>query len=98
LAYLKRFPVDVLKIDKSFVDGLGQEADDTAVARAIIGLAQSLRLEVVAEGVETKQQLDCLIDLAGAEGFTVQGYYYAPALPAREFERRVAAGGFRPTA
>jgi EAL domain-containing protein (putative c-di-GMP-specific phosphodiesterase class I) len=53
LAYLRRFQVDVLKIDKSFVDGLGVEAEDTAVAQAIISLARSLRLEVVAEGVET---------------------------------------------
>ncbi len=94
LAYLKRFPVDVLKIDKSFIDGLGADADDTAVARAIIGLAQSLRLEVVAEGVETREQLDCLIDLAGAEGFLAQGYYFAKPLPAPEFERQAGAGGF----
>jgi diguanylate cyclase (GGDEF)-like protein/PAS domain S-box-containing protein len=94
LSYLKRFPVDVLKIDKSFVDGLGKEADDTAVARAIIGLAQSLRLEVVAEGVETRGQLDCLLQLAGAEGLIAQGYYFAPAMPSGEFEQRVAAGGF----
>jgi diguanylate cyclase (GGDEF)-like protein/PAS domain S-box-containing protein len=60
LAYLKRFQVDVLKIDKSFVDGLGVEAEDTAVAQAIISLARSLRLDVVAEGVETTLQLDCL--------------------------------------
>ncbi|MDO9227422.1 MAG: EAL domain-containing protein [Pseudomonadota bacterium] len=96
LAYLKRFPVDVLKIDKSFVDGVGVEADDTAVAKAIIGLAQSLRLEVVAEGVETRAQLDCLTHLAGAEGIIAQGYYFSPPLPAAEFERRSEAGGFMP--
>jgi diguanylate cyclase (GGDEF)-like protein/PAS domain S-box-containing protein len=92
LAYLKRFPVDVLKIDKSFVDGVGVEADDTAVAKAIIGLAQSLRLEVVAEGVETRAQFDCLTQLAGAEGFIAQGYYFAKPMPAVEFERKVAEG------
>ncbi|MDP2431005.1 MAG: EAL domain-containing protein [Pseudomonadota bacterium] len=92
LAYLKRFPVDVLKIDKSFVDGLGADPDDTAVAQAIIGLAKSLRLEVVAEGVETREQLDCLIQLAGAEGFIAQGYYFAKPMPAAEFERKVAGG------
>ncbi len=96
LSYLKRFPVDVLKIDKSFVDGLGQEADDTAVARAIIGLAHSLRLDVVAEGVETREQLDCLVRLAGTQGFIAQGYYFAQALPPAEFEQRMAAGGFAP--
>ncbi|MBU1664888.1 MAG: EAL domain-containing protein, partial [Gammaproteobacteria bacterium] len=92
LAYLKRFPMDVLKIDKSFVDGLGADHDDTAVAQAIIGLAKSLRLEVVAEGVETREQLDCLIQLAGAEGFIAQGYYFAKPMPAAEFERKVAEG------
>ena len=95
LAYLKRFPVDVLKIDKSFVDGVGAEVDDTAVAKAIIGLAQSLRLQVVAEGVETREQLDCLTRLAGSEGFIAQGYLFARPMSSDEFERR-ALTGFRP--
>jgi len=93
LAYLKRFQVDVLKIDKSFVDGLrlGQGAcedfeEETAVAQAMIGLARSLRLEVVAEGVETRAQLDCLTHLAGDKGFVAQGFYYSEALPAAVFE------------
>jgi diguanylate cyclase (GGDEF)-like protein/PAS domain S-box-containing protein len=88
LAYLKRFQVDVLKIDKSFVDGLGIESDDTAVAQAVISLARSLRLEVVAEGVETQLQLDCLIRLAGDESFIAQGYFFSKPLPAAEFETR----------
>jgi diguanylate cyclase (GGDEF)-like protein/PAS domain S-box-containing protein len=88
LAYLKRFQVDVLKIDKSFVDGLGIESDDTAVAQAVISLARSLRLEVVAEGVETQLQLDCLTHLAGDESFIAQGYFFSPPLPAAEFEAR----------
>ena len=96
LAYLKRFPMDVLKIDKSFVDGLGTEADDTAVAQAIIGLAHSLRLEVVAEGVETREQLDCLIRLAGEEGFIAQGYYFSRPLSAQAFQLRVDTVGFSP--
>ena len=91
LAYLKRFQVDVLKIDKSFVDGLGIENDDTAVAQAVISLARSLRLEVVAEGVETQLQLDCLIDLAGDESFIAQGYFFSKPLPAAEFETRFKA-------
>ncbi len=86
LAYLKRFQVDVLKIDKSFVDGLGSEADDTAVARAVISLARSLRLEVVAEGVETELQLRSLTELAGEEGFIAQGYLFAKPGSARDFE------------
>jgi diguanylate cyclase (GGDEF)-like protein/PAS domain S-box-containing protein len=96
LAYLKRFPVDVLKIDKSFVDGLGADSDDTAVAQAVISLARSLHLEVVAEGVETELQLRCLTDLAGDEGFIAQGYLFAKPMPAREFE--AAYPGFSRTA
>jgi predicted signal transduction protein with EAL and GGDEF domain len=88
LAYLKRFQVDVLKIDKSFVDGLGIEAEDTAVAQAIISLARSLRLDVVAEGVETTLQLDCLSRLAGEEGFIAQGYLFSKPLPVEEFEAK----------
>ena len=86
LAYLKRFQVDVLKIDKSFIDGLGSEADDTAVAQAVISLARSLRLEVVAEGVETELQLRSLTELAGEEGFIAQGYLFAKPVSARDFE------------
>jgi diguanylate cyclase (GGDEF)-like protein/PAS domain S-box-containing protein len=88
LSYLRRFQVDVLKIDKSFVDGLGEESDDTAVVQAIIGLARSLRLEVVAEGVETGLQLESLRRMAGERGFTAQGYFFAAAMPAAEFETR----------
>ncbi len=90
LAYLKRFPVDVLKIDKSFIDGLGSDADDTAVAQAVVSLARSLRLEVVAEGVETGLQLRCLTELAGDEGFLAQGYLFARPLPVAEFEAAYA--------
>lgn len=90
LAYLRRFQVDVLKLDKSFVAGLGSHepdgADDTAVAQAVISLARSLRLEVVAEGVETQAQRQCLVDLARESGFIAQGYLYSPALPADQFE------------
>lgn len=86
LAYLKRFPVDVLKIDKSFVDGLGADSDDTAVTQAVISLARSLHLDVVAEGVESELQLRCLTDLAGAEGFIAQGYFFAKPMAARDLE------------
>ena len=88
LAYLRRFDVDVLKIDKSFVDGLGIEAEDTAVVQAIVSLARSLRLEVVAEGVETTLQLDCLKQLASDADFFTQGYLFSKPLPANEFEAK----------
>jgi diguanylate cyclase (GGDEF)-like protein/PAS domain S-box-containing protein len=81
LAYLKRFPVDVLKIDRSFVDGLGEDPDDTAIATAIISLAASLGLRVVAEGVETPRQLDELRRL-GCD--RAQGFLFAHALPAAD--------------
>ncbi|MFO7543623.1 MAG: EAL domain-containing protein [Thiobacillus sp.] len=96
LAYLKRFPVDVLKIDKSFIDGLGEEADDTAVVQAIIGLAKSLRMEVVAEGVETAGQFESLLLLTQADGFLAQGYYFAPPLQADVFEQQASTRGFLP--
>lgn len=96
LAYLKRFPVDVLKIDKSFIDGLGEEADDTAVVQAIIGLAKSLRMEVVAEGVETAGQFESLLLLTNADGFLAQGYYFAPPLQAEVFEQQASTRGFLP--
>jgi diguanylate cyclase (GGDEF)-like protein/PAS domain S-box-containing protein len=88
LAYLRRFQVDVLKIDKSFVDGLGVETEDTAVAQAIISLARSLHLDVIAEGVENTVQLEHLNRLAGAEGFIAQGYLFSKPLPAAEFEAK----------
>lgn len=77
LSYLKRFPIDLLKIDRAFVDGLGHEAGDTAIVRAIIGLARALSLEVTAEGIETAEQLELLRDLGCDYG---QGYYFARPL------------------
>lgn len=81
LAYLKRFPIDMIKIDRSFVGGLGQDPEDTAIVRAIIGLAGALDLEVVAEGVETAEQMSRSQDLGCELG---QGYYFAKPLPSVE--------------
>ena len=79
LAYLKRFPLDELKIDRSFIDGLPADPEDAAIVHAILQLAHSLGLETVAEGVETEAQRRFL----QAHGCTaVQGWLYAPALPA----------------
>lgn len=91
LAYLRRFPVDVLKIDKSFVDGLGGHSDDASVAEAIVGLARSLNLDVVAEGVESAAQIDALKRIAGDLGYLAQGYFYSPPVSAAEFEQRFPA-------
>jgi diguanylate cyclase (GGDEF)-like protein len=79
LAYLKRFPVDIIKIDRSFVRDLPIDTDDAAIVTGIIALAHSLRLEVVAEGVETEAQLNFL---NGQSCDMLQGYYLSKPLPA----------------
>ena len=79
--YLRRFPIDKLKIDRSFVRQLGCEVD-ASIVQAIISLAHSLRLKVVAEGVETQDQLKFLRSL-GCDQY--QGFHFSPPLPAREF-------------
>jgi diguanylate cyclase (GGDEF)-like protein/PAS domain S-box-containing protein len=89
LSYLKKFPVDALKIDKSFVDGLGTEGDDSAIVRAIISLAGSLGLHTVAEGVETPTQLKALTDL-GAD--KAQGYLFSRPQPAATLTETLLAG------
>jgi diguanylate cyclase (GGDEF)-like protein/PAS domain S-box-containing protein len=83
LAYLRRFALDVLKIDGSFVMGVGHEVFDETIVKTVIGMAHSLGLEVVAEGVETLSQLAFLAE-HGCD--IVQGYAVAPPLPAAEFE------------
>lgn len=82
LAYLKRFPLDILKIDKSFIDDIPQLEDDNEIAAAIIGIAHTLRLKVLAEGVETEAQLNFLKQ-KGCDYY--QGFYKSHALSAEEF-------------
>lgn len=77
LAYLKRFPITTLKIDQSFVQDMHKEADDKAIVQAVISLAHSLRLKVVAEGVEEKEQLDVLKE---QHCDIIQGYYFSRPL------------------
>ena len=87
LAYLKKFPISKLKIDRSFVMGLPADESDRAIVSATIGMAQALKLTVVAEGVETSAQRDYLADLK-CESF--QGFLCSPGLSAVEFERLAA--------
>jgi diguanylate cyclase (GGDEF)-like protein len=88
VSYLKRFPIDNLKIDRSFIRDVSSDMDDAAIVRATIGLAHNLRLRVVAEGVENDDQLQFLRSLGCDE---YQGYYKSKALPAAEFERLLRA-------
>jgi diguanylate cyclase (GGDEF)-like protein/PAS domain S-box-containing protein len=81
LAYLTRLPLDALKIDRSFVDGLGTETHDTAITEAIIAMARALSLEVIAEGVETPLQMRELTQLGCP---LAQGFYFSPPVTARE--------------
>lgn len=98
LAYLKRFPIDVLKIDHSFVRDLGEDADDAAICASILALARALRMEVIAEGVESPVQLDFLTDHGCRY---VQGYLFAKpmdAAAATAFLERQAARAEQPVA
>jgi diguanylate cyclase len=90
LAYLRRFPVDCLKIDRSFVCGLDGDGDSRPIAAAIVDMAHALGLRVVAEGVETSAQLEALVEL-GCDA--AQGFLFAPALPARQLEALLGENG-----
>ena len=84
LAYLKEFPVDVVKIDRSFIAGIPDSEEDTVVVDAISGLTRGLKLELLAEGVENERQLNVLKGLGCQYG---QGYYWSKPLPADEYEQ-----------
>ena len=86
LSYLKRFPIDRLKIDRSFVQGLPGDDSDAGIVRAIVQMSRALGLRVIAEGVETEAQRAFLQDI-GCE--QMQGFLYAPALDALSFEERL---------
>lgn len=95
LVYLKRLPVDKLKIDRSFIDRLPEDAEDTAIVSSVVSLAQAVGLEVIAEGVETDAQWEALSALGCDFG---QGFLWGHPLPAREATARFRAADPWPTA
>jgi EAL domain-containing protein (putative c-di-GMP-specific phosphodiesterase class I) len=84
MSYLRRFPIDHLKIDRSFLSEITARSDDASIVGAIVSLAHNLRLKVIAEGVETTAQLDLLKTL-GCDQY--QGYQFSPPVPVADFER-----------
>lgn len=94
LNYLHRFPFDTLKIDRSFIQGIVNEKDSVEIVRTILELARSLNMAVVAEGIETPQQADCLRSLGCQYG---QGYFFARPMTAEAVSAMLTgAGGFQP--
>ncbi len=83
LSSLKRFPVDRLKIDRSFIEHMATDSDDAAIVRTVIALGRNLGLRVVAEGVETAEQMQFLREQACDE---VQGYFISRPVPAAQLE------------
>jgi diguanylate cyclase len=89
MSYLRRFPIDKLKIDRCFIEQMTRRPEDASIVRAIISLAHSLRLKVIAEGVETAEQLQLLAEL-GCDQY--QGFYFSPALLPAQFVALVEQG------
>ena len=89
LSHLKRFPIDALKIDPSFVRDLTTDEDDASIVTAVIGMGKNLHMRVVAEGVETSEQLAMLREFGCPQG---QGYYFSRPVPALEFGHLVKHG------
>jgi EAL domain-containing protein (putative c-di-GMP-specific phosphodiesterase class I) len=92
LSYLKRLPIDILKIDRSFVSDLTTDAGDASIVAAMIGMANCLNICVVAEGVETRGQLEFLQRQRCPEG---QGHYFSRALDAPHFSQLLERGPAR---
>ena len=96
LSYLKKFPLDGLKIDKSFVFDLLSDTDDAAIVNSTVGLSKQLGLSVIAEGIENRATADLLLSMGCEEG---QGYFFGKPMPSAEFEekfgllRKLAAAG-----
>lgn len=84
LSYLRRFPIDIIKIDQSFVQGMGDDPEDNSIVRAVMAASLAMKLRVTAEGIETVEQLDTLRDLGCHLG---QGYLFSHALTPDEMKR-----------
>jgi EAL domain-containing protein (putative c-di-GMP-specific phosphodiesterase class I) len=89
LGYLRKFPLDALKIDKSFVRQIDAAGEDTAIVIAVIGMAQSLKLRVIAEGVETREELEFL---RAHQCDAAQGYYFSRPVPSKQFANLLRTG------
>ena len=89
LSYLQTFPVDALKIDQSFVRQIGSPGDNKHIVTAVIAMARSLKLRVIAEGVETLEELSFL---RAHQCDEAQGYYFSRPVPAQQFARLLEAG------
>jgi EAL domain-containing protein (putative c-di-GMP-specific phosphodiesterase class I) len=90
LSYLKRFPINKLKIDQSFIHDIASDTDDEKIVKAIIGLAQTMNLTVIAEGVETRKQLNFL---RAHQCDEAQGYWYSKPLPATKMAKLLNGDG-----
>lgn len=91
LSYLKLLPIDVLKIDRTFISGLPDDGDDVVIVKAIFSMAEAMNLNVVAEGIETSQQMEFLVDTGCQYS---QGYHFSKPLPLEDFEEWVGEVSF----
>jgi diguanylate cyclase (GGDEF)-like protein len=93
LSYLQQFPLDTLKIDRSFISHLSDtsQSEDTAIVVAISAMAKALKLNVVVEGIETEEQLECVTRACIDDDMLVQGFFYSKAIPSKDFFEYVTA-------
>ncbi len=89
LKYLQRLKIDRIKIDKSFIDRIPQDKHNLSIVKAIIALSHSFEIPVIAEGVETEEQLKCIIQQNCDE---MQGYYFSKPLPADQIKKMIMEG------